>query len=589
MKSGNEWIIANKNGYYSYSTTSLANTRSYHGLFVSLNEDFSRTVYLSKIWEEIIIGEKTYYLDTNLFGDIIHPDGYSRMREHTLFPTPTFTFQTEGTTIRKEIFWHPTKNSLFIRYSISDEIPDSVRLVPLIGIRDAGSMNRITPYQYKMGEQLTVERDGKNLNIRTDGTFRSKEEWYRNFTYDEEKTRGYACSEDLYTPGYFEFGLPVEINLQVSNEEERIDPGTAKELYLKQLMPKLRKDIFPEQFQHISDIFSIGDSIIAGFPWFGSWSRDAFISLPGLLLVRKKYAVAKSVLERFKEKFPDGKFTSYIGEKSTPSDSPLWYIYSVKKYMDYTNDLPFLESVLEFCKLIVENYIEGYNGIRIEDSLVHSPPGSTWMDGNCNGQFETPREGKTVEVNALWYNSLLSLREFYVTTRKEFPDKLSGLIQTTRDEFHKKFVYNDSVKDIADPDDHSIRPNMLLAFSLPYPVLENFRNYKKSVTDLVTPYGLRSLSPSDKRFVGIYWGDQCSRDRAYHNGTIWPWLIGPYVSASVRSGSSKDRLRTYFGPLLKLNYVPEIFDGFQPSEPRGCIVQAWSYAEILRSFSEDLS
>lgn len=565
------------------------NTRSYHGLFVSLNEDFSRTVLLSKLWVEIVVGNRKYYLDTNRFGDVVHPDGYSHIREFSLFPYPSFTFQFGKTSIKKEIYWHPSKNSVFVGYTLTGEIPDSMNIIPLIAIRDAGAMNVYRPYEQALTGPLTVTRDGRKINLWTNGTFREKKEWYRNFTYSEEKIRGYGYIEDLYSPGYFEYEKPGQVVVQVSDGEESVDAETAKEQSIKRVISRLSKEVFPVQFQHSSDMFTVGDNIVAGYPWFGSWSRDAFISIPGLLLVKKKFSTARQVLERFRVAFPDGKFLDHLGGRQTPSDSPLWFIYAVKKYMDYTSDRSYLEGVIDYCSLIIRNYLDGYNGISVKDGLVHSPPGSTWMDGNCNGHLETPREGKAVDVNSLWYSALVSLREFHDTLDKPFPEQMSALILTARTEFRKRFLNGDSIKDIADPDDYSIRPNMIFAFSLPYPVLENFRDFKKSIAELVTPFGLRTLSPSDERFAGLYWGDQCSRDRAYHNGSVWPWLIGPYITASVRSGSSKEKLRNYFQTIMRLDYVPEIFDGFLPEEPRGCITQAWSYAEILRAFYEDLS
>ncbi len=588
MKFKEEWIISNGNGYYSSSTISSTNTRSYHGLFVSLDPDFSRTVLLSKIWEEVELNEKKYYLDTNLFGDVLHPNGYANLKRFELFPIPTFSYQLGSTIVNKEYFWHPSRNNLFVKYSVSGPPPDRVKLVPLTGLRKAGSMNTFGTYASKYDGYLKIEREGKTVYLWGGDAFEQREEWYRNFNYVIEKERGYGYTEDLYSPGYFTFSGMEEFVVQISDGADSVDAKVARRGFLDRITPAFNRNEFPDRFRQVSDMFVAGKDILAGFPWFGAWSRDTFVSIPGLLLVKGKFELAKNILENYAERYPDGKFSNYVGGTLTPADSPLWYIYAVKKYLDYTSDLLFLKRILNYCTSIVLNYINGYNGIEIIEGLVSSPAGTTWMDAFCDGEFQTPREGMAVEVNALWHNALQSLREFYHRLNSEFPTEMEELISASRKRFQEVFVSNKTVKDVAEPDDLSVRPNMLLAFSLPFPVIKNFKLFRKSIVDLVTPYGLRTLSPSDPRFSSLYSGDQCSRDRAYHNGTIWPWLVGPYITASVRSGIDKGQLKDFFAPLLTMNYVPEIFDGFLPGEPRGCIVQAWSYGEILRAFVEDL-
>jgi len=170
----------------------------------------------------------------------------------------------------------------------------------------------------------------------------------------------------------------------------------------------------------------------------------------------------------------------------------------------------------------------------------------------------------------------------------EFPENLESVVPKVREKFHDKFLKGNSILDVADPDDYSVRPNSLLAFSLPYPLLDNFIEYRDYFEELVTPYGLRSLSRQDKRYVGRYEGDQFHRDSAYHNGSIWPWLVGPFITASVRGGADLKKLLSYFNKLYSMPIIPEIFDGDPPHAPKGCIIQAWSYAELIRAYFEDL-
>ena len=210
------------------------------------------------------------------------------------------------------------------------------------------------------------------------------------------------------------------------------------------------------------------------------------------------------------------------------------------------------------------------------------------MDAKTCSTIFTPRIGKPVEINALWYNALQTAKFLSAELNMNLQENTDAMIPEIKEKFREKFVKDDVILDVSEPDDYSIRPNNIFAFSLPFPVLDGFNEYKGMFDNLLTPYGLRSLSTEDKRYVGTYEGDQYRRDSAYHNGSVWPWLAGPYITASVRGGRDRRELISYFKNLLSLQYVPEIFDGDPPHRPKGCIVQAWSYAELIRAYFEDL-
>lgn len=590
MKLLNEWLTANRNGFYSSSTISQANTRSYHGLYVTLENDSSRVVILSKMWEILSYGGIEYNLDSNFFGDIVHPRGYRYIMDYEDFPIPTFKFRIGELLLEKDLFWDPNHNSLYLRYLFPQVTPDQLSILPLFAFRKAGQMNTDTGIIdiKKVGDEISFSKNGIELTSNNGGYFVDKMDIYRNFTYPEERSRGYAFKEDLLSPGAFIFKDEKEIIFKFSQGIDKTEFHKSRNAFIKHISPTFKDSEIPEKTQGLSNFFVLNDSIIAGYHWFGNWSRDALISITGLLLVRGKFDEAKRVLTRMINDYPDGKIYSYVGGNMAVSDSPLLFIYAMKKYLDYSNDLSFIRSNIHYLENIMNNYIDGYQGIKLDDALIKVPAGSTWMDANCGGEFITPRSGKPVEINALWFNALSSMKEFYFKLNIKPPENYDEVIAKVRTKFVEKFVDGNRMKDIADPDDGSIRPNMIFAFSLPYPVISNIRPFLESIKELVTPYGLRTLSPDDRNFVSEYDGDQCSRDKAYHNGTIWPWLAGPYITALVRSGYRKDYLRNYFNGLIKMKYIPEIFDGFMPSEGKGCIIQAWSYAELIRAFVEDL-
>jgi len=590
MKLLKEWIVANRNGYFSSSTISQANTRSYHGLYVTFEDDQTRNVLLSKMWESIMVEGREYNIDTNYFGDVVHPKGYRYIFEYEDYPGPVFKYRIGEIILGKEILWDPNHNVLYIKYAFPEKIPDQFSVNPLLAFRKAGSMNTDANgiSISRNNESLSFQKGGMKLSVNNANYFVENGIIYRNFTYSEERERGYGYREDLFSPGSFIFKGEKEIIFKFYREGEKTEFQKSKNAFIKFTSPTFKDSEIPERMQGISNFFITGENIIAGYHWFGAWSRDALISIPGLLLVRGRFDDAKKILSRFMKIYPDGKIRNYEGGDINPADSPLLFVYALKKYMDYSNDLPFIRSSINYLDTIMNNYIDGFDGIKMEDALISVPPGTTWMDARCDGTFITPRNGKPVEINALWFNALSSMKEFYFKLNIKPPESYDDVIAKVRTKFMEKFVEGNRIKDVVDPDDHSIRPNMLFAFSLPYPVMSNIRPFLDGIKELVTPYGIRTLSPSDRNFVSVYEGDQCARDRAYHNGTIWPWLIGPYITSAVRSGIRKDYLRSYFKDLMNRNYIPEIFDGFIPDDPKGCIIQAWSYAELIRAYIEDL-
>jgi predicted glycogen debranching enzyme len=356
-------------------------------------------------------------------------------------------------------------------------------------------------------------------------------------------------------------------------------------------------------------------SIIAGYHWFGDWGRDTMISLPGLTLVTGRFDDARSILSTFASSCKNGLIPNLFPEN--PADSPvyntvdasLWFVHAAGRYLDYTGDLGFIEKIWPTIIEIVNSYFNGTDySIRMDDDgLIEHSGQLTWMDAKIGDWEVTPRRGKACEINALWYNALIYAAEMGEKLGKD----IAGIRKTaelTAERFRKKFhnperncLYDCISGHGEDWKDGSIRPNQIFAVSLTHTMLP-FEIEKGIVNivaeELLTPYGLRTLSPADSRYSGFYRGNTEERDAAYHNGTVWPWLLGPYITAYAKVFKDKTETRDKLRDLLKgieehldtvcIGSISEIFDGDMPHEPNGCVSQAWSVAEVMRSYVENI-
>jgi predicted glycogen debranching enzyme len=453
-------------------------------------------------------------------------------------------------------------------------------------------------------------------------------EWYHSFEYQREAERGLDFREDIYSPGYFICNLEQGESrylIASSDPVDDLDP-----IQLLEDERDRRNGLlagWERQPEEIRMLVSAADAfiterrgplesqglhgILAGYPWFEEWGRDAMISLPGLTLATRRYDVAKSVLRTFAANYSEGMIPNRIPDVAEKPDyntvdATLWMFWAAHKYLDYTGDREFLDrELLPVFLGIVSWHVRGTRyGIRVDgDGLVRAGyPGTqlTWMDAKVGDWVVTPRHGKAVEVNALWHHALRFLEELGATY--DGPSAAS-VAESFRGRFWNERVgYLNDVVDGDAPEDSSLRPNQIVAVGLPYPILplEHARKVVEVVRrDLLTPYGLRTLAPHDPRYQGRCTGDQRARDGAYHQGTVWPWLLGPFVSAYLNVAEDKQAARREARSWLEsikehlrdagLGQVSEIFDGDSPYQPRGCIAQAWSVAELLRVEMEDLS
>lgn len=640
-----EWLITNGLGGYASSSLSFMNTRRYHGLLVaSMEPPVDRIVLLSALDEEIQTNSVTYELACHRYPGVVHPQGFRYIAEFSQGPIPAWKYDIDGIQVLKTLFMEHGKNTVFVRYDI--HVPPEkgscrMRVRPLTSMRDFHKLTRqhdgISQGSLGYGTMLldnSGEDSLKGLNLVSNARYIPAGEWYYDFEYPLEMERGYDFHEDCFQPGYFEMQLVHGHNelFIVASTEKRTDVSLAS---VRKAYEDEKKrismicqgsdftEILPSKLAMAADTFIVRrsstgkHSIIAGYPWFADWGRDTMISLPGLTLVTGRYDVAASILSTFAENCRDGLIPNKFPDHSSESyayntvDASLWFINALWKYLEYTGDMQTVKKMWTTVDDIILSYSRGTEfGIKVDtDHLVRHDGQLTWMDSKVGDMEITPRKGKACEINALWYNALViasKLASELGIENTNFAEKA----EVVRGNFEPAFWNEEQgcLYDCIDYDaqgreykDGSVRPNQILAVSLPHCMLEQKKAksiVKKVQQHLLTPRGLRTLAPHEAAYTGKYEGDVLQRDMAYHNGTVWPWLLGPFVSAycrtkghSLRSRMDAKELLDGFIPHLAeagIGTISEIFDGNEPHIPRGCVSQAWSVAEILRSYSEDV-
>jgi predicted glycogen debranching enzyme len=655
-----EWLITNGLGSYASSTVLGINTRKYHGLLVAaLDPPGNRTICLSKLDEDVLVGNDVYRLGSNEFHDVIYPEGYKLIGQFSIDPFPTYIYELSNVQVSKTVFMPKNKNTVAITYKLANKnsYDIKVRLYPLLTCRYYHTVvyRLRIPLNFTLKStstqfQATFQRPQATIVCRsTDGEFKEQVNWVNHIHYRDELSRGEADVDDCFQPGYFELQVPanvkkefavtcafshesqeaIEILDSVGSTISTIKGAFNQELYqMAELVSNFHRDHpgvpMSDWLNWIllaADSFMVENAVgrkavIAGYHWFEPWGRDTFISLPGLMLVTGRFNDAKDILQNFIQYCKGGLIPNFVTDKTgvpvyNTVDGTLWYVNAVLQYLKYTGDFGFVRDELwENLQAIVTNHQKGtLFGIRLDDDglLMHGPR-LTWMDAVVEGDMITPRAGKAVEIQALWYNTLRTM-ELLANRFGEsgLAEQYSTMANQTRKSFNEKF-WNPArgcLFDVlgAEGADASVRPNQIFAVSLDFNILDKDKSRK--VVDvvnreLVTPYGLRTLSQNDPKFVGKCFGDRQSRDTAYHNGTIWPWLLGPYVTAQLKVNdyvvqARQQAMQNLVLPLFTigihqggLGTISEIYDCDPPNEPRGCISQAWSVAEPLRAYIEDI-
>jgi predicted glycogen debranching enzyme len=638
-----EWLVTNGIGGYASATIAGMNTRRYHGLLVAATTPpLGRLVLLSQLEDTVVVDGARFSLSTNLYaGDVVAPHGYLHLIDFCLDPNPVFTYGHGEWKVAKKIWMVRDQNATVIEYRVTGIRPRSevfLEVRPLIAFRDYHgttheneALNRtvdqgegeVSIQPYATTPRLHLSHDAATVQL--DGY------WYRKFLYEQERQRGLDSTEDLYSPLALRACLSETGSFRLIASTEPI-PVTR----LEQLKPADVSRQAPARggfraesgntdliamLDRAADQFIVArapfKTVIAGYHWFGDWGRDTMIALPGLLLATERPALAKEILRQYvrhvdrgmlPNRFPDD------GEKPEYNtvDATLWFFEAIRQYVDYRKDAEWQTEAVELLrselyaplKEIIRCHIEGTRfGIRSDEKgflwAGTANTQLTWMDARVNDIAITPRHGRAVEIQALWYNALRTFAGFAGL----LGDKLEGDACTAlADKLKRNFpgvFWNEEqacLYDVAGDggNDASIRPNQVLAVSLQHPLISG--PMARQVIDavqhsLLTPYGLRTLACADPHYKGQYQGDASSRDGAYHQGTVWPWLAGPFFRGklivhqfSAEVLADVDRWLSAFAGHLQeagVGQVSEIFEGDYPHAPCGCIAQAWSVAEIL--------
>jgi predicted glycogen debranching enzyme len=626
-----EWLETNGVGGFASSTIAGLNTRRYHGLLIAATKPpVGRMLLLAKLEETLVVNGRRHDLSANRYPGVIHPQGYLLLKEFRQDPFPTLVYQIEGLELEKSVFMVHGENTTVTQYELrapAGAIPATctLELRPLVAFRDYhatthenGALDprfetdnnsvKLTPYAGL--PSLFLNHSG--ADIQPAGY------WFRNFEYDRERERGLDFREDLFNPLVLVFDLQRNASASVIASMEQPPVRSIAELRAAEVK---RREALGGLLERAADQFIVArgsqTTVIAGYHWFGDWGRDTMIALPGLTLETGRYDVSKSILLAFAgcvdrgmlpNRFPDaGDAPEY-----NTVDATLWFFEAVRALLARTGDYDFVRAHLyAVLREIVAWHQRGTRyGIHVDsDGLLHAgEPGVqlTWMDAKVGDWVVTPRRGKPVEIQALWYNALRVMDDL----ARRFGHAADGAgyreaADRARHSFAQRFWNKAAgcLYDVVDGDtsDASIRPNQVFAVSLFHQMLPPDK--AKAVVDtveqhLLTPYGLRTLAPGDPRYRGRYEGDAASRDGAYHQGTVWPWLIGPFVSAYLyvngHSPTAQVQARQWLAELRRyaaeegLGQVPEVFDGDAPQRPGGAIAQAWSVAELLRASARQL-
>ncbi len=631
-----EWLLTNRIGAYASSTVVGCNTRRYHGLLVAAAmPPVQRIVALSTVMEELDIGGVTYKLATNEFAESFSPRGVCHLREFVNDQAVRFCFSVGDAELVKEVLLAEKSNAVAIRYTLRGG-NGVLRLEPFTPLRDYHHLRTAdAPLVFERtpsGVTVLNRKFPEHSLIMTaaEAEFLPSPDWWYRFHYRVEIVRGQDGFEDLYTPGWFVYELadgqscqftacldePVQVGFATTLERRR---SRAEELAAG---VGDNADEFTRRLAVASDAFIAERSfpnsppsltILAGYHWFADWGRDAFISLPGLLLTTGRLKDAEKVFRTFAASISEGmvpcRFDDYSRSAHYNSiDASLWFIIAAERYLAAGGDESFWRGVLmPAANSILSSYQAGTRfDIRADaDGLLTGGSRDTqltWMDTKLGNEVITPRHGKAVEVNALWHCAHRIMAERCRKYDRKLADAYASRADMIASAFCRQFWNSQAgcLYDCIGEDeqflDDTIRPNQIFAVSLPHCPLT--AEQQASIVHVVgahllTPMGLRSLSPEDPRYRSRYGGSWESRDRAYHQGTVWAYLMGPFIEAYLKVDGDKlltlaqanDYLNAFEPHLHEaaIGFVSEIFDGDAPHTPRGCVAQAWSVAELLRA------
>lgn len=638
-----EWLETNGSGAYASSTILECHTRKYHGLFVTpLKEQEGRFVILSSVEPSFILKNKEYKLGTNIYPGTIYPEGYKNLISFSLFPMPSWIYKFDEIQIKREIFMVKGESALYTVHTLeegAEELPLYLKILFSFrnshALTDKWSIFTLEPLNCENSKMIKILPSSSMppVNIEFSGEYHFQNKFYRdnNIEYPMEKERGFDFQEDRFVPGItsviLKKGIPFILKFSIYENVSKygdLDSAYKKEkAKRKKAVSNLNTKL--DVLKHSSADFMIGakdgkKSVIAGFPWFGEWGRDTMIALPGLTFCKGNINDGIKVLKYYLSKMQNGIIPNTIGDiqgftSYNAADTSLLFFRTLQFLIEVCeerkpNDVKKIKSsFFQPMLAIVSAFLNGkVSECKVlENGLLETGTCETqltWMDAKAWGKPVTPRNGLAVEQNALWFNALSMLSEFSAELKKKIPEAVNKILKNFPETFISTFYIKnegfltDTV--LNGIQDKKLRPNMLFASALKYPLLP--KKIIAEITDtasreLLTPFGLRTLSPGDPDFTSKYEGDGNTRDSQYHQGTVWPWLIGIMIESSLKGADNikqeiefwEKYLDTFLENHLFKNgiaHISEIFDGISPSGEmgKGCFAQAWSTGEIIRSF-----
>lgn len=633
-----EWLEPNGCGGFASGTVAGANTRRYHALLLTAHTPpGERLVLVNQLEEWLDLDGRSFPLSTNCYPNAVHPSGYQYCTGFSTDPWPTWTFDYNGTAVRREILTIHGRDLVIIRWSLPDRQNRQVtlRVRPKLTGRDYHATHHengtlSTKASIEAGT-VTWQPYADLPPVRAFHSFdyRHAPEWYRHIEFPVEQQRGLGHTEDWWSPGEFTINLASGTAQTIIFSSESIDRPDVPALIKAELARRERlaqsapaADALTNALWRATDVYlsARGErrTVLAGYPWFTDWGRDTFISLPGLCLVTGRFETAWQIIAGFAAHLSDGMIPNRFPEASEQPeyntiDAALWFIAAIGRYRAASpDDSRIRKTAWPAVRQILDRYRRGTRyGIRMDkDGLIRGGvPGAqlTWMDAKIGDWVVTPRHGKPVEIQALWIQALgvgetlarLFGEKSYADTCRA--DRHQAIVSFNQRFWYEQGGYLYDVLDGPEGNDASFRPNQLYALSLVDDLVprERAQRILRLVKEqLFTPVGLRTLPPADPRYHARYEGGRPERDRAYHQGTVWPFLLGPMVTAWIKSfgrnAASRKEARALLNGLEAhlaeacLGQVSEIFDAGAPHHPRGCVAQAWSVAEPLRALIEDL-
>lgn len=634
-----EWLEANGLGGWAASSVSGANTRRYHGLLVAAGELPRRWVLLSKLDEVLVLPDGSVELSCNEFPGQVAPRGYELLASFTRDLFPVFEYEARGVRLRKTVAAVHGENTTVVVYEILDAPePFLLELHPFVAGRPHHALTTADPDRAPGVDaapgllRLAFRGDVPDLHLTVDyAELLPRPDWWYRFEYTEDRERGFDFQEDLWTPGPLVLEVRPGDRFGVTASTEDPAGRDALELFARErrrrekLLGSLAvEDRLSRALTLAADqlVVSPGGSqraILAGYPWYGIRTRDALIALPGLCFQTGRTEDGQKVLRAIARSWRAGALADaapetagvpedILANPAAPADTPLWLFVTAFRYLQVSGDEKFVRATLPVLRKVLAVYDGGIGTVRVaEDGLVETVDPErawTWMDARVGGRPVTPRPGKAVDVNALWCNALAILSDF--ETRLGDSEAGRNLARRATDA-KKRFVElfwdeeGGYLLDAVDGDrrDATVRPNQVLAVGLPFPLLTKPRamSLLRKVEDtLYTPGGLRTLDPGHPDYIPSYTGDPETRDGATHQGTAWPWLLGPFFTGLVRFRGAAGRRRALdmarvLFPELALGCVgtlAEMYDGGAPHRPRGCVAFAASVGEVLRAYLEDV-